>query len=318
MKRKVRTVLFALLFACSGCFFLALLVPEEDDAEDQVSPAEATAVSVIVETLTATFVPSPSPTPSSTPSLTPEPSSTPDLLTTRLGEIEGVEAIRSTYLHGSVASFEIDVLPGYNTVDMAWELYRVAVMLASDATIDFSTILWDGEGPAIDYMLDKDIDDFQQTVLSVTPEATEIPMLEQSVQLVYGAMDANLRPCPDLSSECEPVDLLTYGERVTSTGTVSGESIQGNAVWYQLDHNEQIVYAHSSVISKTNPVLASPVVQPVATQVPVAQPSTGCGGATRCSEMASCAQAYACLNAGISQLDRDNDGVPCEAICPGG
>ncbi|MCZ7545009.1 MAG: excalibur calcium-binding domain-containing protein [Anaerolineae bacterium] len=34
--------------------------------------------------------------------------------------------------------------------------------------------------------------------------------------------------------------------------------------------------------------------------------------------MTSCEEAYACLNAGNRDLDRDGDGVPCESICPGG
>lgn len=56
--------------------------------------------------------------------------------------------------------------------------------------------------------------------------------------------------------------------------------------------------------------------QPAPTNPP-AQPnnSVSCG---TCSEMASCQQAYTCLNAGHGRLDRDKDGVPCESICPGG
>lgn len=41
----------------------------------------------------------------------------------------------------------------------------------------------------------------------------------------------------------------------------------------------------------------------------------GCSSSTTCSEMSSCAEAYACLKAGSTQLDRDNDGIPCESIC---
>jgi hypothetical protein len=36
-----------------------------------------------------------------------------------------------------------------------------------------------------------------------------------------------------------------------------------------------------------------------------------------CSQL-TCDQAYACLRAGNSRLDRDHDGVPCENVCPGG
>lgn len=48
-----------------------------------------------------------------------------------------------------------------------------------------------------------------------------------------------------------------------------------------------------------------------ATSVPLRCPRT-------CARMTSCEQARACLRAGYNQFDRDGDGVPCEAICPGG
>jgi len=38
-----------------------------------------------------------------------------------------------------------------------------------------------------------------------------------------------------------------------------------------------------------------------------------------CKNMSSCEEAYYKLNTcGHGRLDRDNDGVPCESICPGG
>ena len=41
-----------------------------------------------------------------------------------------------------------------------------------------------------------------------------------------------------------------------------------------------------------------------------------CEGKTVCREMKSCAEAYFYLTTcGVSRLDRDNDGVPCESIC---
>ena len=44
-----------------------------------------------------------------------------------------------------------------------------------------------------------------------------------------------------------------------------------------------------------------------------------CSGLPRtCGQMSSCAQAQKALQCGNSRLDRDNDGVPCESICPGG
>lgn len=37
-----------------------------------------------------------------------------------------------------------------------------------------------------------------------------------------------------------------------------------------------------------------------------------------CGEMANCTQAKQALACGNKRLDRDNDGVPCESLCPGG
>lgn len=41
-----------------------------------------------------------------------------------------------------------------------------------------------------------------------------------------------------------------------------------------------------------------------------------CGGKTTCGEMNSCEEAYHYLQqCGVSRLDRDKDGIPCESIC---
>lgn len=41
-----------------------------------------------------------------------------------------------------------------------------------------------------------------------------------------------------------------------------------------------------------------------------------CGGKSRCGDMSSCAEARFYLEqCGLSRLDRDHDGVPCESIC---
>lgn len=42
----------------------------------------------------------------------------------------------------------------------------------------------------------------------------------------------------------------------------------------------------------------------------------GCGGKPTCGQMSSCAEARHYLNdCGLSKLDRDHDGIPCESIC---
>lgn len=41
-----------------------------------------------------------------------------------------------------------------------------------------------------------------------------------------------------------------------------------------------------------------------------------CGGKSTCGQMASCSEAMFYLNScGVSRLDGDGDGVPCESIC---
>lgn len=43
---------------------------------------------------------------------------------------------------------------------------------------------------------------------------------------------------------------------------------------------------------------------------------SACGGKYLCKEMDSCDEAKHYLNdCGLSRLDRDNDGIPCESIC---
>ncbi len=57
--------------------------------------------------------------------------------------------------------------------------------------------------------------------------------------------------------------------------------------------------------------LASP-----APAVPPGPSSPACGSKRTCGEMASCAEARHYLNdCGLSKLDRDGDGVPCESLC---
>lgn len=49
---------------------------------------------------------------------------------------------------------------------------------------------------------------------------------------------------------------------------------------------------------------------------PLAETSAGCGSKRYCKEMQSCEEAYRYLNeCGVTSLDGDGDGVPCEAIC---
>ena len=49
------------------------------------------------------------------------------------------------------------------------------------------------------------------------------------------------------------------------------------------------------------------------------QTDASCGNKRTCKEMASCAEAkYYMSHCGLSRLDRDKDGIPCESICGNG
>lgn len=130
----------------------------------------------------------------------------------------------------------------------------------------------------------------------------------------------------EASTKAAVVVTLRRGDPVTVLGSVEGTRVSGSTTWYHIQSGSSEGYIHSSLV--TNHAPAAPVSTPVATTAPIVSSggsesggSSGgasCGGATTCSQMASCDQAYACLAAGLSRLDRDHDGVPCETICPGG
>ena len=58
---------------------------------------------------------------------------------------------------------------------------------------------------------------------------------------------------------------------------------------------------------------------PVSTPPPASTPAPSgysCSGKTTCGQMSTCEEAYFYMNScGISRLDGDKDGVPCESIC---
>ena len=64
---------------------------------------------------------------------------------------------------------EVDVTPGLNTNLTAVMLRLLAVNLLGTDEIEFSAILWDGVGSAIDYTWDDRAKEFRTTVLSIVP-----------------------------------------------------------------------------------------------------------------------------------------------------
>lgn len=75
-------------------------------------------------------------------------------------------------------------------------------------------------------------------------------------------------------------------------------------------------------VAPTSVPYIAPTSQPAPTSPPSGGGSSGswtCNCSKTCSNMSSCEEAYYQLNTcGCSVRDGDDDGVPCENICPGG
>lgn len=135
---------------------------------------------------------------------------------------------------------------------------------------------------------------------------------------------AKARSCPKVS--CSIITTLPKGTVIDVIETVEGDKFNGITKWLHIKYNGKDAYVHASLASATSEAApasgggnssgsgsGSTTVDAVPTQPPAAPPqSLTCG---TCSEMSSCAQAQACLAAGVSRLDRDGDGIPCESIC---
>ncbi len=148
---------------------------------------------------------------------------------------------------------------------------------------------------------------------------------------VVAAARVNVRSCPRTS--CNVVTSLARGAEVNVLQRVSGDSVSGNTSWQAVKHNNAVVYIHAPLLSRTRPQpqQAQPA-QPAAAQPQQAQPAQvsappttvpgpqfSCNCSKTCTQMASCAEAYFQLNpCRCGRRDGDNDGVPCESICPGG
>jgi uncharacterized protein YraI len=165
--------------------------------------------------------------------------------------------------------------------------------------------------------------------IASAPTNAPIPThtLETNVDAVVSGEYANLRSGPDIAYD--QVGSVYHGDMLTILGkNTDGSWLQvrtsaGQTVWIagwlvQVDRDLSTVSVVSAPPLPTSP----PVAQPPVEQPPVIYPTPILDGVPcqhrRCTEMTSCEEAYACLNAGYSRLDSDHDGVPCEEICPGG
>ncbi|MCC6616782.1 MAG: hypothetical protein IT320_25130 [Anaerolineae bacterium] len=139
-----------------------------------------------------------------------------------------------------------------------------------------------------------------------------------STTLYYVTTDARARRCPDTS--CDIVGLFQAGARIQVDGVAIGTSVSGNTNWYRTQWTTgEVVYVHVSLVSANAPATAAPIQAFSAGSQP-SQPnqSATCPSLDYTCSQLTCAQAYACLYAGNSDLDRNHNGVPCETVCGGG
>ncbi|MDX2160454.1 MAG: excalibur calcium-binding domain-containing protein [bacterium] len=159
---------------------------------------------------------------------------------------------------------------------------------------------------------------------SATPTSPP-SVIEMSPQFFAVRGTGSLRDCPHRA--CREIAVLPADTQVQVNALVYGEDVDfGNAVWYRVEWQNGIGYVYSAVVVPVAPVLAT------STSLPTLPPATGpqsqpipnlqnvnpalCPSAeAMCSTLTTCEQAMACLAAGITRLDRDRDGIPCEALC---
>lgn len=121
----------------------------------------------------------------------------------------------------------------------------------------------------------------------------------------------NCRASPDVSSPI--VNKLIYGERIiindrhNDWGLVDKEETD---CWASTDFFSSKLPTHS-VESNELQRFVAPVSPPI-----VSGPPRSCSAAPYCTEMSSCREAqFYYQECGVSRLDGDNDGVPCENLC---
>lgn len=80
----------------------------------------------------------------------------------------------------------------------------------------------------------------------------------------------------------------------------------------EAEENKRGLWADNACPTNT----PQPSIQTSGTDDPTTAGGFTCGGKTTCGQMSSCAEAEFYLNTcGVSRLDGDKDGVPCESLC---
>jgi TM2 domain-containing membrane protein YozV len=109
------------------------------------------------------------------------------------------------------------------------------------------------------------------------------------------------RSCPSLN--CDVVATLSRASEFVATGSTSGDTVSGSSTWYVGNRNNQTVYIHSSLLSRTQPAQNSSNTNSNANAQTIRRPAN-CADAVAMGLSAEQAAQW-------SHLDRDNDGVAC-------
>lgn len=155
---------------------------------------------------------------------------------------------------------------------------------------------------------------------TLTPSITPVPVVAMNPQLIYARSLADLHTCA--SRECVQITQLQTGQSVTANGTIAGEVVDGShASWYRVEYQGQELFVYAQLMSINPPAPPTAIPVSVATFPPVSLPPAAAAFSATCPDVhancsaLTCAEAYACLAAGDTKLDRDKDGIPCESIC---
>jgi hypothetical protein len=125
--------------------------------------------------------------------------------------------------------------------------------------------------------------------------------------------------------DCDVLVVLSLGDEILGLEEVEGQSVFGVTTWWRAMYEGQEIFVPASLLSETRPAQSSknndispaqPQNVSPATDLPAA---FACDCSKTCTAISTCDEAYFQLNeCGCSIRDRDDDGVPCENLCPGG
>ncbi len=162
------------------------------------------------------------------------------------------------------------------------------------------------------------VSDQHTSATNPVPTPTAHPRMQPKRRYVTAAK-LNVRSCA--STTCNIVTQLEYGD---SFSAIVQDAAPDGSTWYGFEHAGNTVWVAGWLTSSQRPAPQAPSQPqskpPVQAQpTPPPAPAYTCDCSKTCPQMSSCDEAYFQLNqCGCGRRDGDNDGVPCESICPGG